>query len=110
MTVGMTGPAVMATGSGTRSQVWKKPVRNSSVSTRQTRPASRPATVMPGRRAGPLAPSAQGPGPKDDGDEAQQQRRRAQHAQDQPNDAEGERGHPRVYLHLGARRADPPRG
>ena len=27
-------PAVMATGDGTRSQVWKKPVRNSSVSTR----------------------------------------------------------------------------
>ena len=62
----------MATGDGTRSQVWKKPVRNSSVSTRQTRPASRPATVAAkGHWAGPLAPSAQGPGPEDDGDEAQ---------------------------------------
>jgi hypothetical protein len=33
-----------------------------------------------GRRAGPLAPSPQGPGPEDDGDEAKQQCRRAQHA------------------------------
>jgi hypothetical protein len=47
ISIGVIVPAVMATGDGTRSQVWKKPVRNSSVSTRQTRPASRAATVMP---------------------------------------------------------------
>jgi hypothetical protein len=78
-------------GSTPRGQRSKKPFENSSVTSRQTK---RPATVMPWRaELSRLRPPPQIPGLKDDGDEAEQKRRRADYAQDQPNDAEAERGH-----------------